>query len=468
MQIAIEINRDNFKLCAVNQIMGAKQVIHLIRKDFALDLPEPEVGSLVKKSLQELGIKTETISCILPRYQATVRLIKLPSLIKEELSGMVDIQTVRLIPFPKEEIIYDHQIVAEENNEYSWVKVGIAHRNVINRVLNIVNITGLPIDGIYLSSEASLDWFTSSSGIKEEVFVIANIDDSFLDVEIVYRGIILFSRSISFENSKPDPTIINEEIKKTIIGFKKEEIFMVNSDKFNITQIVLMGLKSISQAIRSSLAADLGLAVSIFEPSNLQTSAQELKENYENGSFCDVLGILFNDRKKLSFIPLEVKAKMSSHRVQRHYLYLGILLFSVLVAAALVLYTRISNKQKTISYLKKQISEQEALVKDIKSAKSRLSVIKEWNSNKKICIDILKELYQITPTEISLTVLTYDVNAPLVLQGSAQKMSDIFKYVSILEQSRYFQNVQIRYATKRKVRNRELTDFQINCPFEKR
>lgn len=465
-KVAIEINKDNFKLGCIDRVKGAAKIKALVKKEFSPSATVAETGALIKQVVSGLKLKIDSVFCVLPQHKATARMIKLPSVIDGELKGMIDIQTVRLIPYPKEEIIYDYQVVAEEKNEYSWVKVGIAHRNVVNKVLDIIKTSGLFVDGLYLSADASTHWFTEISGIKDEVICLVNVDKAFLDVGITYHGFSIFSRSISFENIRFEPQIICEEIKKTLAGFKKEELFSQDSSKFDIKRIMLAGNKEIAEQIKTDLIKDPSLIVDVLGLGALKGVSDNLKGVYAKDSFCDVLGVLFCERKMINFIPSEIRNKTLSTIKQKHFLYMGILLAGILLVSSGIIFKNIYDQISQVAYLKKQIAKEEAPAKEISLAKSRLDVIKEWYAGQKNFIDILKELYRITPDEISLTVLNYDIDNPLILQGSANMISDIFKYVSILEQSGYFQNVQIKYATKRRVRNRELTDFQINCPFE--
>ncbi len=67
------------------------------------------------------------------------------------------------------------------------------------------------------------------------------------------------------------------------------------------------------------------------------------------------------------------------------------------------------------------------------------------------------------PPQIYLALYTYEEDR-VDLKGTATVLSDVFKFVTILENSPYFQNVEVRYATKRKIGDQELVDFEISCP----
>jgi len=440
--VSLEINRNNFKLCCIDEIKGAKQVQNLVRIDFDPESPEKTIGELVRKTLNDLKIRSDRIHCVLPRHNTTVRIIKLPSVKREELDGMIDIQTARMIPYPKEEIRYSYSVIAEEKKEYSWARVVIAHRNIVNRVINIAKAAGVSAESLVLSTDTSLNWFINSRGIGDETFVLANIDESFLDVSIVYRGLVIFSRSVAFAKGQFDNNNIATEIKKTVLGFRKEELFLLYTDKLKINEIFLMGIKVTCGLVSKEMSSELPLKVSILADEGIKEATDNIKDKYAKISFCNCLGLLLSERKMIDFIPQDLKQKVVSGENQKHFIIIGSLIVALLLAAGSVIYKKNLNNSRVLSFLEEQIDENEKMSKDIKIAKSRLEAIKEWNEGKKLSVDVLKELYRITPEEISLTVLNYDVSTPLILQGSAHRMSEIFKYVRILEQftTRLFRN----------------------------
>ena len=85
---------------------------------------------------------------------------------------------------------------------------------------------------------------------------------------------------------------------------------------------------------------------------------------------------------------------------------------------------------------------------------------------KRRSINVLKEVHQLTPKEISYTNIDIDEDDKVGLQGRASEMSTVFSFVTTLEKSPYFENVKTTYTTTKKDESGEYTKFEIVCMFE--
>ena len=78
---------------------------------------------------------------------------------------------------------------------------------------------------------------------------------------------------------------------------------------------------------------------------------------------------------------------------------------------------------------------------------------------------MLYALHQIMPAEVSLLSLDYDEDSQVTLRGQAPELNSVFALVGKLEESEVFKNfnVKVRYATKKKIQESEIIDFEIAC-----
>ena len=75
---------------------------------------------------------------------------------------------------------------------------------------------------------------------------------------------------------------------------------------------------------------------------------------------------------------------------------------------------------------------------------------------------LMNELGKIVPSEIVMNYISIENNDTVILRGQGLKLSDVFKFVTTLENSKYFQDVSTKYTRTKKVKERDLTDFEIN------
>ncbi len=105
-----------------------------------------------------------------------------------------------------------------------------------------------------------------------------------------------------------------------------------------------------------------------------------------------------------------------------------------------------------------------AQTRDLEAMLNKLRIIKGQFANKAKTVDIITELFKTVPQEIWLNSLTFDAGRSVTLKGQGSGLSSVFRFVSVLEKSPYFENIQVKYTTKRKFQEREITDFELVCP----
>jgi Tfp pilus assembly protein PilN len=66
-----------------------------------------------------------------------------------------------------------------------------------------------------------------------------------------------------------------------------------------------------------------------------------------------------------------------------------------------------------------------------------------------------------TPENISISSITIDEQDKVSIRGQAMQLSDVFKFISALEQVNYFKSVETKSTRKKKVKDKDLTDFEL-------
>ena len=81
-------------------------------------------------------------------------------------------------------------------------------------------------------------------------------------------------------------------------------------------------------------------------------------------------------------------------------------------------------------------------------------------------LEILKELYSITPPDIRYSEISFDANGEITISGSAESVSKVFSFVGALEKSRFFKDVKTKYTNTKEEGNKIVADFKISCAEE--
>jgi Tfp pilus assembly protein PilN len=89
-------------------------------------------------------------------------------------------------------------------------------------------------------------------------------------------------------------------------------------------------------------------------------------------------------------------------------------------------------------------------------------VIKDCLYTRKIPLAIISQLQKAIPQEIAINMLGLDEKDAITLRGQAFQLSDVFKFVTSLEKAGVFKDIQTKYTRKRKLKDREITDFELS------
>ena len=115
------------------------------------------------------------------------------------------------------------------------------------------------------------------------------------------------------------------------------------------------------------------------------------------------------------------------------------------------------------SVINGELKKIESKVAVAKKMMKEIGVIREVMSRRPLAIDIVSEIYGVTPETISLSMIDCESGKSVAVRGTAPSLSDAFKYVAMLESSPFFEGVQVKYANKRTVDSKETADFEITA-----
>ena len=462
----IEIGEAKVKLAQFEK----KQLINL----FVLPtykISDLDVSNKILELIRDKKIKVDALISSIPRHMVTTRYLKIPSIDPKEIQKMVELQVPRQLPYPPEQIVHAFNTNFSDKSGYSYVFLVLVHREIINRHLKILKDAGLASQAITLNSEGNPNLFQNSSlPGKDEEIILIDIDSNYADIEIISGRKLLFSRPVSLEAQSQDLTStidswytkLTQEINRSQETCRKEII------QVKINRIILTGSLKIVSGLKDKLGVEFNLPVSILEPFKEVgiTSGLELKKYIDgDDSFSSIIGLgITAIEPSFNLLPNEYKAEKEK-LIKRK----ALLKTASLLAAFIFIILAIITKDAFLKnhYIKKFDTDYKKLssqTQNLEAMLNKLKIIKGHFANKVKTVDIIAELFKTVPQGIWLNMLTYEADHSVTLKGQAGDLSSVFKFVDVLEKSPYFENIQVKYTTKRKLGEREITDFELACP----
>ena len=468
----LEITQTHIKLAQAKEESGSNVISKFFIENISSDTDEAiskTLSDLIKKS----NIKPTNLIVVIPRNLVTIRNVNLPSQDPVEIEKMVGLQAAKQIPYSKEDIIIDHLIIGKDSSGYSKILMVIAHKDAINRYLKITAGIQAKPSTFVLSSQGVFNWYqlyqNKTKGSNQDTIVLMDIDTTNTGICFVYNNQLIFSRSISFGIRDLDSGNLEDllrQIHLTLSTYKKEKIGQ------EISKIVLTPSSGDIKNLAKRLEAEFSISTEVLDSQIIISGEKELSLPNQivqcEASSSVILGFAIGRKEKLiDLLPPEVYKKQERQIKRKELVFLGILLVLVIISIMSAVFVKMYKKEQYIKLLKTSLKQTNPKAKNISQTIKKLELIKQRLNPKISSIDILYELYNLMPENISLTIFALDEQGNFSLQGVALVMSDVFTFQGLLDKSGYFSNVEVKYASKRRTRKAELTDFRIICQITK-
>ncbi|MBL7130561.1 MAG: PilN domain-containing protein [Candidatus Omnitrophica bacterium] len=464
----LEIGNNYIKIAATRfSIRKPLQGFTYLTKPIS-SLDDVKISGLLSETFTSLKLKPQFLALSLPRNLATVRILSLPSNTPEEISKMIDLHVVRVVPYKKEEVISCYSILDTDEQGFTKILLCIAHKDILKRYFKILTDGGLFLDKIYLSSYGVWEWILSNC--KQEmdadtVYFGLDVDFDYLDLIAFSKEYLLFTRSIAIgsgqliEQFGVDKLI--KEIKQTIVIFRSEY------ENKKPEKVFISGAIERLKDLGEKFGKELEMPT-VFLP--LPQLTDKVKANQldvsSTVSITSLKEFLFDNPKRVSLYLPELQVKKTLREETRDLIMVGsIFIYTFFIICGLFL-GRVYNRQWCLEELQSHLKAIHQDIGDLIDQSKRIEVVKDVLKVRGAPLLFFQEIYPIIHSKVAVKDITLEDNNKVLLRGEAQSLSDVFVFVSVLEESKRFKNVETQNTRKRKTSKGERTSFELSLILE--
>ena len=459
---AIEIHNDFIKVAAIIR-SGKDESFLLIKKEFFSKDPESifkEIAALSKTH----RFLSDKIYLNMPRHQVMVRLMHLPSTDDGEIADMVKMESTRQMPYRDEKIVVGYKIAEKTQDGYSDVLIAVIEATAVERIINILKGSGIVPGKIALSSESLLAWYLTVKGKTRDAdkaagnVAVINVSSSYVDLDILEKDKLVFTRA--FSCGAGDLYAVEDvvrEIEASITTCKKEI-------KLNLDKLVLTGAESRVIALEAVLKNSVGIPIeTVPQDGGFKISAKSTADLTAD-SFAGLIGLCLKAKDMdINLLPVGMIEKNELKIIKKSLsntlaLFLGIAILFLGITGKIML-----NRIRQLEDINAKISSMEPTVLKARKMKEDIKIIKSTVMKKPLAVDLLSEIYKITPEGIVFDMIDYESDKFLILRGSAGSLDSVIQYIKALETSDYFESVKMKYTAERFSSGKSSTDFEIVC-----
>ncbi|MFH1062730.1 MAG: hypothetical protein V1747_07610 [Candidatus Omnitrophota bacterium] len=424
-----------------------KQLIKIV-KDKSIALENKEINPLAIKNLvlKQGIVKTNLAGCLF-RHQVSVRFFSFPSHEDAEIGRMAQYEAAELLPLKPEETIIRYLILKKRDNGYSDTLVVVTHKEEVTKLLDKIKASAMEIESLNLSSLALLSGLKHILGKNisdsNDNVLLVYVEDGAVEIIIARNGIIEFSRGFLTEDINTFAQVLISEIRHSM------ELFFSNAGENKLKKIILGSpngeLKAIAEVLKQRFSVPI----------------QEEKMDIAYG-----LASLGNSGVNLLSNEFILKRKLRSFN--KKIVISCLLLFVNILLCGGIFMIQLNRKQAYLEKLNTEIAGRKPQAQAVQNKLRKLEIVKAQLSSQLLILDAITDIVDISPVSTNLNMLSINEQGIMVIRGQAKTLQEVLDFVGAIEKSMYFTNSHLNYSNRRKLKDMELIDFEIQSKVEQK
>jgi Tfp pilus assembly PilM family ATPase/Tfp pilus assembly protein PilN len=463
---AIEITDTHVKLLEAREQRDAPLISLCIIQDIERSSDDSILHALSTMIKRGKGRGPRECVLIIPRRSVILKQVSLPSHDKDELSRMLDLQIASLVPYSREDIIFDFYELDKDAAGYTKILLVAVHKNIVTRYVSILNNAGFEPTKIIVSSFGVLEWVSYEGMQKEEQpapIAFIHLDYKHSEICFCYNKNLMFSRHINLGVIDLEKNFNGfiEQIGLTFGAYRKSHM---GADVSRV--IILSDMPSVGESIKNTLKNYYNFTVDIFPVSkkfliDKGFDFSSLRED-EGISILPAAGSLISGLlHTVNLMPLELEDKQRwQARKQKIMQFVSLFLIVILLAAG-ALWINVYEEIMQLNVLKTKVADARQNVDLTQKSNQLMDFIREEVQERVFIADVIEELHILAPEEITFQSVFFNYMQGVTIQGLADNDSRVNKFQSQLMESPLFKDVTLQYATRRKRFKEEYTDFKM-------
>jgi len=425
------------------------QSCKLIKSEYK-SIDEDKFNSIALKNfIQKQGFaKNSVVSCFF-RFQVGLRFYKFPSSDTSEIARMVDYEASEILPLKPEELVRRYLLLRKKDDGYTETLVVVTHKQEVLGLVQKLESIGLAVNVLNLSSFALFRCLQVLFSGKRRALFAGNLmliyfEDNIVEIIIVQNGRLVFSRGFVLDESKKFSEVLVSEIHYSI------DSFLGKAKEKELTKIIVSGYDVDLDVVANILKDEFDFSLTIEKRVSL------------------MYGLALADGSQVNLLPDEFIARGLVGKLKKKLLVFLFLVILIVVFLGAIFFVKLNYKNIYLSELKQRMQELKPAAQAVRNKLLKVQMLKSQVNSQFMILDSITDLVKAIPDGCTLSTLSINEQGVLVIRGQAKDLQQVLDFVVTLNKSQYFKNSHLNYSSRRKVREEETLDFEIQSGLNKK
>ncbi|MBI2495768.1 MAG: pilus assembly protein PilM, partial [Candidatus Omnitrophica bacterium] len=430
-------------------------------------MADEDIARELSGACAAIGFEPGPVLIANPAPFTTPRLFNLPSTDPVEIHDIVELQAEKHTPYTKEEILTDFQVVETDRSGYSRVLLVISHQDIVHRGLRLVERMGWSLERVGFELEGLINWFRLvKGGAAQGGTLVAEMDSDSTTLLILQQGKPYFHRSLAMGvnqlggDATEGPAKLIAEMQRSLDTFETEGLNVA------VSEVVLTGQAERLPGLKDRVQRGLNLPTIVASPFEDCAVSEAAKEaTLRQVSFASLLGLALGP-SEVDLTPNALKLHRTFEVRARRLVGLGCQVIAGLLLFSCLLIGKALKDERDHAWLLREHQTMAQEAQAVEGVLERLGVIQGWFETRGQLLNAVAELNQHTPHAIQWESVSFTDREQITLKGFSGEMPKVYDFVAELRASPLFSQVEAKRVTKRRVDERDVTEFEIVCSLE--
>lgn len=430
----------------------------------------------------EHGIANDRLFSLLARHDLTTRILALPSHDRQEIASMLQFSAEEFVPFSANELIINHAVLRELPNGESVVFAALAHRDLVNRHLAVLDKAGLEPEQIFLSTTCLVSAALAAPPAGLNRYALVHLAPGGLEIAVVDKGALVYSRGTASgqdwaalaENSEPEGAgglfevsgveELASEVRGTLAAHRRE-----TEDGEGVEAVLLAGDGLDTARLCASLGELLGRDC---RPAGMSVS---LAGNGPPGPPMPVLGAALTARGQgrisIGLLPEHVSEKRKLRGVRRMSIQIALFAAAALLALGGLYWQTVRQRLQLVGELEARIARMEPNAAGIREKREQLKILRRQVDRKGSLVEQLAAVVDAAPAErVNITRISLERQSGISLWGRAKTVNDVAEFSqnlrnrAVAEGLEFFSHAHSLYEQQGVEQGQQIFTYQIDIP----